>query len=581
MEAVTINLTSNLKLQKPTSDEKYNVQTQNTNMDILDSSIKALQDKDATLTKQADFETHTSNKSNPHNVTKEQLGLSNVVNQRQIPAIQTAVTDGGVPVFDGNGYTLKDSGFSINESVPANAKFTDTVYLHPESGISIGEYSKVVVDTKGHIIGGSNPTTLAGYGITDAEPLGSSDMILTAAKDYADSTYVQSTGYTDSKVSALINGAPSTLDTLKEIADAMEENQTVVEALETAIGNKTDEAEFQAHQNSSDLHVSASEKAKWDGYETSKAGIENVKTARVYKATDVTSIKLATIKAVNPSESVEYRGIFSILLSDSKEPQKLWIDIHGGIRATNKIANGADLLYRTVLTWDDEGWELWYTTRSESTRMNVNLTAFEDTPIINTNALIVWSDGIEVLTDTLPMADYHYYTAAYTVNTVFVDDIVNNLYSTDTNKPLSAKQGRVLDERVTALENAGSGGISIKYTNLAALLKAGTVTSASYEGDDGNISGTWTAANVDDIALMIADTKPVSVSFTLPATWEGKVVNIRPNNGGNVQIFTEYMNVNPTTHTTSVGIVLYWNNIYGFTFASASYGGAIKIDYIE
>ncbi len=276
MEAVTINLTSNLKLQKPTSDEKYNVQTQNTNMDILDSSIKALQDKDATLTKQADFETHTSNKSNPHNVTKEQLGLSNVVNQRQIPAIQTAVTDGGVPVFDGNGYTLKDSGFSINESVPANAKFTDTVYIHPESGISMGEYSKVVVDTKGHIIGGSNPTTLAGYGITDAEPLGSSDMILTEAKDYADSTYVQSTGYTDSKVSALINGAPSTLDTLKEIADAMEENQTVVEALETAIGNKTDETEFQAHQSSTDLHVSVSEKAKWDGYEGSKADIGDI-----------------------------------------------------------------------------------------------------------------------------------------------------------------------------------------------------------------------------------------------------------------------------------------------------------------
>lgn len=305
MEAVTINLTSNLKLQKPTSDEKYNVQTPNTNMDILDSSIKALQDKDATLTKQADFETHTSNKSNPHNVTKEQLGLSNVVNQRQIPAIQTAVTDGGVPVFDGNGYTLKDSGFSINESVPANAKFTDTVYIHPESGISMGEYSKVVVDTKGHIIGGSNPTTLAGYGITDAEPLGSSDMILTAAKDYADSTYVQSTGYTDSKVSELINGAPSTLDTLKEIADAMEENQTVVETLETAIGNKTDEAEFQAHQNSSDLHVSASEKAKWNSYEGAKADIGDIPSINNNLNTTVAGTALDAVQGKLLKEMIE------------------------------------------------------------------------------------------------------------------------------------------------------------------------------------------------------------------------------------------------------------------------------------
>ena len=157
---VIINLTSNLKLQKPTSDEKYNVQTQNTNMDILDSSIKSLQDKDATLTKQTDFTSHTGNKNNPHNVTKEQLGLSNVVNQRQIPAIQTAVTDGGVPIFEGNGYTLKDSEFTIGKSVPADAKFTDTIYVHPSSGITPNTYKSVDVDEHGHVVSGFNPTTL-------------------------------------------------------------------------------------------------------------------------------------------------------------------------------------------------------------------------------------------------------------------------------------------------------------------------------------------------------------------------------------------------------------------------------------
>lgn len=49
--------------------------------------------------------------------------------------------------------------------------------------------------------------------------------------------------YTDNAISDLINGAPTTRDTLKEISDAMAENQTVVEALDAAIGtkaNKTD-----------------------------------------------------------------------------------------------------------------------------------------------------------------------------------------------------------------------------------------------------------------------------------------------------------------------------------------------------
>lgn len=46
--------------------------------------------------------------------------------------------------------------------------------------------------------------------------------------------------YTDTKIADLINGAPSTLDTLGEIADAMANNQNVVTALESAIGNKVD-----------------------------------------------------------------------------------------------------------------------------------------------------------------------------------------------------------------------------------------------------------------------------------------------------------------------------------------------------
>lgn len=61
---------------------------------------------------------------------------------------------------------------------------------------------------------------------------GSSDSVLEEAK-----------AYTDSEIADLINGAPTTRDTLKEIADAMAENQTAVEALDAAIGtkaNKTD-----------------------------------------------------------------------------------------------------------------------------------------------------------------------------------------------------------------------------------------------------------------------------------------------------------------------------------------------------
>lgn len=68
----------------------------------------------------------------------------------------------------------------------------------------------------------------------------------TAQQEALDAYYQQATGYTDQKIADLINGAPSTLDTLGEIADAMSDNQDVVTALNTAIGTKANQAEMES-----------------------------------------------------------------------------------------------------------------------------------------------------------------------------------------------------------------------------------------------------------------------------------------------------------------------------------------------
>ena len=93
-----------------------------------------------------------------------------------------------------------------------------------------------------------------------ADASGSADRALADAKAYADGTYMQATGYTDAKIADLINGAPSTLDTLGEIADAMADNEGVVGALEAAIGNKASEAELQAHASNGNVHITRSER---------------------------------------------------------------------------------------------------------------------------------------------------------------------------------------------------------------------------------------------------------------------------------------------------------------------------------
>ena len=81
-----------------------------------------------------------------------------------------------------------------------------------------------------------------------------------ADMDYVDSSYQQGTGYTDKKIADLINGAPETLDTLKEIADAIAENKTIVEALDSAIGKKANQTELDTHTGNNVIHITSEER---------------------------------------------------------------------------------------------------------------------------------------------------------------------------------------------------------------------------------------------------------------------------------------------------------------------------------
>ena len=85
-----------------------------------------------------------------------------------------------------------------------------------------------------------------------ADPEGSANTALTSAKSY-----------TDQKVSGLINGAPETADTLKELADLISENEDAVDLLNAAIGSKAEKTDLTAHTGNADIHVTATQKTNW------------------------------------------------------------------------------------------------------------------------------------------------------------------------------------------------------------------------------------------------------------------------------------------------------------------------------
>ena len=68
-----------------------------------------------------------------------------------------------------SGGTIDFSGVSASGALTATISDTKTVSItHNTSGITAGTYRSVTVDTYGHVTAGTNPTTLSGYGITDA-----------------------------------------------------------------------------------------------------------------------------------------------------------------------------------------------------------------------------------------------------------------------------------------------------------------------------------------------------------------------------------------------------------------------------
>lgn len=72
---------TNYSLLLPEENDSYSVNDMNANTEFIDAQMKKVENEAANGTKAAnDLQAHVTNKSNPHGVTKEQVGLGNVPN---------------------------------------------------------------------------------------------------------------------------------------------------------------------------------------------------------------------------------------------------------------------------------------------------------------------------------------------------------------------------------------------------------------------------------------------------------------------------------------------------------------------
>ena len=128
--------------------------------DVTDKAVDVIvPTKVSELTNDAGYKTTDNNTTYTFGSTK---GSSN-----GNAAIQLTDSETETPV----NVVIKGAGATeVTTDAEGNIVVTsqDTIYTHPTSGVEAGTYKSVTVDENGHVTGGSNPTTLAEYGITDA-----------------------------------------------------------------------------------------------------------------------------------------------------------------------------------------------------------------------------------------------------------------------------------------------------------------------------------------------------------------------------------------------------------------------------
>lgn len=144
---------------------------------------------------------------------------------------------------------------------------TNVGIVDPSKGDLQTQLNSIVENVIQHIGDKENPHETDKYqvGLGNVDNTSDEDKpVSTLVQAALDALYKQLTGYTNEKIADLIGSAPSTLDTLEEIANAIQTNDNVVDALENAIGSKANAAEFDSHEIDNIKHITASERAKWD-----------------------------------------------------------------------------------------------------------------------------------------------------------------------------------------------------------------------------------------------------------------------------------------------------------------------------
>lgn len=302
----------------------------------MDKPVSTAQAK-AIKTVQDDVTTHKGDTDNPHGVTKAQVGLSNADNTSDVNKPVSTAQAAAIKVVQDDLTSHKDNksnphtvtksqvglgnvpNVATNDQTPSYTAATTLAALVSGEKLSLafGKLAKGTTDLISHLANKSNP-----HGVTKAQiGLGSVDNtadkskpVSTPQQDAIDAAMAQANAYTLQKIADLINGAPESMDTLKEVSDALAENEDVMSALNAAIGTKASQAELDGHTGNTTIHITATERTSWNGAVNAKHTHANKALLDTYTQTEANLKSAVDNKHSHGNKSV-IDGITTVLIN--------------------------------------------------------------------------------------------------------------------------------------------------------------------------------------------------------------------------------------------------------------------------
>ena len=274
--------TTNLNLTKPSEDEFYDINVQNENMDIIDREINGLkQPAYEVSTAMSDLNSgemitvafgkiakavstlisHVANKSNPHGVTKNQIGLGNVPN---------VATNDQTPTY-------------------TEASSLSSLVSGEKTSVAFGKIAKAVSTLISHVANKSNP-----HGVTKNQ-IGLGNVPNVATND-------QTPTYTEaSSLSSLVSGEKTSV-AFGKIAKAVSTliSHTTSKATNSVLGH-VKLSDSTSSTSASTAGVAATPKAVKAAYDLANSNTEKLGT------TDISGIGDGTVTGaiVNNKEAIE------------------------------------------------------------------------------------------------------------------------------------------------------------------------------------------------------------------------------------------------------------------------------------